>query len=178
MHKEITFFNAINKIIDVNCDTMYDTINDPYIDAMMEQFQESDYQKLLSTYCKTFPSLDMYKDNLMSIELVTYQVNKLLNLFVDRKYSTYAKINNSNLLYSIYTEYLLLIRPLRKRIYTYILDEVITLIISQYNMMMILFIVFNFVYEAILFLCIKFSVIDRLILYTKEIVVLAKALDS
>ena len=35
MHKEITFFNAINKIIDVNCDTMYDTINDPYIDAMM-----------------------------------------------------------------------------------------------------------------------------------------------
>ena len=178
MHKEITFFNAINKIIDVNCDTMYDTINDPYIDAMMEQFPESDYQKLLSTYCKTFPSLDTYKDNLMSIELVTYQVNKLLNLFVDRKYSTYAKINNSNLLYSIYTEYLLLIRPLRKRIYTYILDEVITLIISQYNMMMIVFIVFNFVYEAIIFLCIKFSVIDRLILYTKEIVVLAKALDS
>ena len=114
----------------------------------------------------------------MSIELVTYQVNKLLNLFVDRKYSTYAKINNSNLLYSIYTEYLLLIRPLRKRIYTYTLDEVITLIISQYNMMMILSIVFNFLYEAIIFFCIKFSVIDRLILYTKEIVVLAKALDS
>ena len=44
--------------------------------------------------------------------------------------------------------------------------------------MMILSIVFNFLYEAIIFFCIKFSVIDRLILYTKEIVVLAKALDS
>ena len=144
---------------------------------MFTTYPDSNYQELFRAYCKTMPTLTTYKDNFMSLEIINYKIFKLLNLFVDQEYDTYANINNSDLLYTIYTDFLILIRPLRRRVYKYIIEEVITYIISQYNLIMIIFIFFNFIYETILLVSIKLSVINRVIQYTKEIITLSKALE-
>ena len=176
-NKYTDYFQKIADLIDINCDTMYEVIDDTYVNYMFTTYPESNYQELFRMYCKTMPTLTTYKDNVMSLEIINYKISKLLNLFVDQEYDTYANINNSDLLYTIYTDFLILIRPLRRRVYKYILEEVITYIISQYNLIMIIFIFFNFIYETILLVSLKLSVINRVIQYTKEIITLSKALE-
>ena len=176
-NKYTDYFKQIADLIDMNCDTMYEIIDDPYVNYMFTTYPDSNYQELFRAYCKTMPTLTTYKNNFMSLEIINYKIFKLLNLFVDQEYDTYANINNSDLLYTIYTDFLILIRPLRRRVYKYIIEEVITYIISQYNLIMIIFIFFNFIYETILLVSIKLSVINRVIQYTKEIITLSKALE-
>ena len=132
-NKYTDYFKQIADLIDMNCDTMYEIIDDPYVNYMFTTYPDSNYQELFRAYCKTMPTLTTYKNNFMSLEIINYKIFKLLNLFVDQEYDTYANINNSDLLYTIYTDFLILIRPLRRRVYKYIIEEVITYIISQYK---------------------------------------------
>ena len=50
-------------------------------------------------------------------------------------------------------------------------------IISQYNLVMILFLIFNFLYESIILFVLKVKIIDSIVAQSKEIIRVAKAME-
>ena len=48
-------------------------------------------------------------------------LKKVLDLFLDQTYETYQIITNCLLIYQIYTEILMIVRPIRRYLYKYII---------------------------------------------------------
>ena len=139
--------------------------------------QNINYFDLYRQYCNAFEPLHSYQNPKLALMLVTYQTSTLLEMFVDRNYETYAKINNADLTYLIYSEILILITPLRQFVISFLNGTVITSLISDYRNMMIIFLVFNLVFESIILVVVKFLTINRIIDVTNEIIIAAKAFD-
>ena len=59
----------------------------------------------------------------------------------------------------------------------YLFTVVISNIISNYNLVMILFLVFNFLYETVILFVLKIKIIDQIIHSTKEIITVAKVME-
>ena len=144
---------------------------------MIRDYPQSDYRSLFREYCQSFEPLNTYQDPKLTIMVISYETASLLDMFVDRRYETYAKINNCDLIYQLYSEIILLLQPVRRYVYTYLSEQVIQNIISNYSTLMIFFLVFNFVYEVIILLYVKFHIINSIINYSKEVIILAKAFE-
>ena len=177
MEKQYHFFTPIAELIDINCDTLYEEINDYFINEMVKAYPESNYYEFFKAYCKSFAPLDIYKNPKLTMMFITYQCSTLLDMFVDRRYETYAYINNCDLIYLLYSEVLILLRPLRKFTYSFLSDTVITNIINDYSTLMIVFLVFNFAYESIILIYVKCHIINSIINVSKEIINVAKAFE-
>ena len=133
LEKHNSFFHSIYELIDINCEDFYQKIKDPFIILMTEKYPQYDYQSLFSQYCKQAYSITLYQNIFLTLQLIYYSTSSLLDLFVGQTYEIYAVINNSDLLYQKYADLLMLIRPMRQYIYSYLVNDVIVLIISEYN---------------------------------------------
>ena len=106
---------------------------------------------------------------------IAYENQKLLDFFTDQTYETYAKINNNELLYTVYIELLIMIRPIRGYIFRNCLQKNVDSISNNNLVYIIIFLVVNFLFEIVFFIVIKFSIIDKIIRYSKEILLVVKA---
>lgn len=177
LQKQNPSFGSLTTLIDVNCENLFEKIKDPIIESMVKKYPEYNYYSLFSKYCSQVFSLNKYHNALLALELISYSTSSLLDLFIGRTLEIYRNINNNDLLYQKYSDALMIIRPVRRFIYNYVSQDVISLIISSYIMVMVVFIVFNFVYEAVILLLTKLKIINSVIQYSKEIIILLKAFE-
>ena len=177
MQKLYDFFLSINELIDTNCDVVYEYFEDLFIEEMLERYPENNYLTLFKKYCHSIESLHTYEDPRLSMLIVTYQNEKLLEMFVNRELKTYADISNDDLIYTMYSQVLLLIRPFRRFITNNLTEVVINTIINNYMVVMIIFLVINFAYEMFILVMIKCRIINSIISMSKEIIVVAKAFE-
>lgn len=176
LEKQYSFFYPISSVINIKCDSLYHVIDDNIINSMVEGYPESDYISLLIKYCDVYSNLRSYPDEKMSMSLLTYKTGKVLDLFVDQTYQTYEIITNCLLLYQIYTEILMIIRPISRYLCFNLLDRIINEIISQYNIVMALFLAFNCIYEIIIIVAVKF-IITKIVILSEEVIMTAKAFE-
>ena len=113
----------------------------------------------------------------MAMSILTYKTSKVLDLFVDQTYDTYAVITNCLLIYQIYTEVLMIIRPIRRYLYINLLGTIIKDIIWNYSLIMIIFLIFNGVYELIILVVVKKTIINNIVNMSREIIIVAKAFE-
>ena len=71
----------------------------------------------------------------------------------------------------------MIVRPIRRYLYEYLIDDVTKKILSNHNLLMIMFLLINFIYEIMILIIIKFGVINKIIKSSKEIIVVAKAFE-
>ena len=175
--KTIPMFKDLKSLISLDCSTLYPSLKDALIEAMVSLYPQSDYYSVLEKYCSSLTTLYKYQDDKLLMLYITYQTKNILDMFTERTYDKYADINNSYLLYKMYCQILIVLRPLRRFLYTYILTDVIQTIIDQYIQLIVIFLVFNFVYELIILFVLKYVIIKDIIQSSKEILMVAKAFD-
>jgi hypothetical protein len=144
---------------------------------MIDGYPTANYEGLLAKYCAVYSNLRTYPDDKMTLNIITYKTSKVLDLFLDTTYRTYEIITNCLLIYQIYTEILMIVRPIRRYLYEYLIDDVIKKILSNHNLLMIIFLLINFIYEIMILIIIKFGIINKIIKSSKEIIVVAKAFE-
>ena len=177
MERENSFFKPLSEVINLNCETLYKEIQDPIITAMINGYPSANYEGLLAKYCAVYSNLKTYPDDKMTLNIITYKTSKVLDLFLDTTYRTYEIITNCLLIYQIYTEILMIVRPIRRYLYEYLIDDVIKKILNNHNLLMIMFLLINFIYEIMILIIIKFGIINKIIKSSKEIIVVAKAFE-
>ena len=83
------------------------------------------------------------------MQLINYRTSALLDLYVGRSYEILHKINTDKNLFELFVDLQFIIRPLRRFILKYLGNEGISQILSNYNSIVIVFIVFSFSYELL-----------------------------
>lgn len=177
MEQSSKSFHAISDLIDLNCDTVYQSLKDSVIQKMVDLYPENDFLGLLRQSCLSIVSIHEYKEDKLMMNLITYQTKNILDRFVNRTYELYSEINYSDLLYSIYTEALIVLRPLRRFLYKTILVDVVQSIINHYILLLVLYLIVNFMYESIILLVLKFVIIQKSIQSSKEALMVAQSFD-
>ena len=177
MEKENKYFIRLAHLINLTCESIYTELNDPILNFVKTNFPTHDYVNLLIAYCDEYSSFQEYENEKMSLKLITYKTSTLLNDFIDRTYQTYAKIANSLKLYQIYADVLMIARPLRRFLHAYLKDIIIDNILNSHNIIMILFLICNFIYESLLFYVIQVHIINNIIHNSKENIIVAQAFE-
>lgn len=170
-------FPSIETVISFDCSRLYIDMDDYFIEKMVRDYPDANYHDLFTNYCKTFQPLGIYSNHELHLMYMGYQMSKLLDMFVDNKYSTFYKINNSEYIYQLYCEIIILTGPVRFFIYGFIADTIIKKLIHRFVNIIITFLVFNFVYETIILFFVKIAVITKIIKAFKEIVKLSTVLE-
>lgn len=170
-------FPSIYNVISFDCSRLYIDMDDYFIEKMVDDYLDSHYHDLFINYCKSFKPLGKYSSHELHLMYMGYQMIKLLDMFVDKEYSTFALINNSEYIYQLYCEIIILTGPVRFFIYGFIAESIIKKIISSFVNIIIMFLVFNFVYETIILFFVKNAIVSKIITAIKEIDKLSKALS-
>ena len=170
-------FPSIEAVISFDCSRLYIDMDDYFIEKMVRDYPDANYHDLFTNYCKTFKPLGIYSNHELHLMYIGYQMSKLLDMFVDNKYSTFYKINNSEYIYQLYCEIIILTGPVRFFIYSFITDTIIKKLIHRFVNIIITFLVFNFVYETIILFFVKIAVITKIIKAFKEIVKLSTVFE-
>ena len=177
LEKQNSFFFSSSDLITIDCADFYETMHDDIIYSVNYTYINSDYFAMFCAYCSTVKSINTYQDDKLLKIITLYQIMQLIDMFTGDTYPIYAAINNSDLLYKVYMEILLLVRPVGSFMNNYLISTVIGNIISQYNLVMILFLIFNFLYESIILFVLKVKIIDSIVAQSKEIIRVAKAME-
>ena len=175
MEKKYNLFDSLSDVLTIQCASIYNNFKDSMITSVVEQYPNSDYELMFSRYCFSLSTLSKYNDDKLTMTVIAYQNQKLLDFFTDQTYETYAKINNNEILYTVYIELLIMIRPIRGYIFRNCLQKNVDSITNDYLVYIIIFLVVNFLFEIVFFIMIKFSIIDKIIRYSKEILLVVKA---
>ena len=166
----------INEIINLNCENVYQILQDSGIERVRKKFQNCEYYNLFSQFCKTAPSVDKYKNEKLLDVQIAYEANQLVNSIVKRSETALIEIQNEKLFYDLFTNIICLMRPLRKRINAYITNTLKPKIMRKFKIY-IFFYIFNFIYEIGILLFLKIIVINSNLMLTKEIIGVAKAFE-
>lgn len=177
IEKDYSQFTVLGELFNVDCETFYKTANDEVLSIIKDYYPELDYTMLLSAYCSTFTSFAQYQNEKLSIDVINYLTGRLLDMFVDMSYDTLFLINNCDLLYDVYLDLLLVVRPMRAYLYSYLVNHIITKIISNYTIVIITFIICNFVYDGFILFILKLKFISTIVEKSKEILFVAKAFE-
>lgn len=177
MEIKYDFFTPIDEVIKMDCSSLYKDINDYFIEIMVNRYPESNYYDLFSNYCKTFKPLGIYSKHELAYEYIGYQMSQLLNMFVNQEYETYNLINNSSLIYQLYSEIIILIGPIRFFIYSHISDTIINKIINNFEDSYITFLIVNILFEAIILIFVKYAIVKNINIIINEIMDLSIALE-
>ena len=175
MEKKYSYFSSLSSKVKLNCDTLYEDFKDSLIESMQNKYPESDYNLLFTTYCYSMRSIQIYNDEKLLLTVIVYQNEKLLDQLIEHEDNTSVSINNKQLLYTVYTELLIIIRPIRGYLYTNSLEEIVIYLVNDYKVFIIIFLVVNFMFEILIFIVIKCFAIDAIIKYMKEIVLVVKS---
>ena len=175
--KTYSYFVSLGDFFSCDCNTIFQNIQDIFISQMLEKYPQSNYYAMFSALCSQTSSLPQYKNIYLLMQLINYRTSALLNLYVGRSYEILHKINTDKNLFELFVDLQFIIRPLRRFILKYLGNEGISQILSNYNSIVIVFIVFSFSYEIIILLVVKFAIVNKIIRYLKEIVFTGKAFE-
>ena len=83
MERENALFKPLSEVINLNYETWYKEIQDPIIIAMIDGYPTTNYERLLVKYCTVYSNLRTYPDDKITLNIITYKTNKVLDLFLD-----------------------------------------------------------------------------------------------
>ena len=150
--------DSTDKIISLECSTLYSNIKDERFSIIFKEHNEFDYEHLLIQYCNTIPSLK-YKNEDLLLEDLTYSMMKLLLINYNNKNNIPYYIPSE--LFSVTLKFLELYRPLKLYLGDYYFRVLDSQTDSHFNILLI-FLLGNIILEVVYFLIIKIKIIDKI----------------
>ena len=176
-YHEDSIYKPLFKVLDFNCDSLFPQLNDTLIDPVIIKYPKQDFYKLLSAYCKTLYTLEGFSTENFLYSRVVRDIGKILNLFKERTWEVYAFINKQSILYKLYTDLICFIRPLRKQLFLFLTENILTKLLWNYQLGYILFLLFNILYELFILIFMKYFIMNKIVQYMKDIIILGKSLE-
>jgi hypothetical protein len=164
--------DSTDKIISLDCSTLYSNIKDERFSTIFNEHNEFDYEYLLIQYCNTIPLLKFKNEDLL-LEDLTYSMMKLLVM----NYRNNNHIPNyiPSELYSVIIKSLELYRSFKIFLGNYYFDYLDKKTNSHF-FILLCFLLGNIVLEIVYFLIIKIQIIDKIETINKNLDKLLKML--
>ena len=176
-YQEDVIYKPLFNILDLNCDSLFQQLNDNLIEPVITKYPQKDFYKLLSAYCKTLHSIGSFSSENFLYSRVVHDIGKILNLFRERTWDVYAYINKQSILYKLYTDLICVIRPLRKQLFLVLTQNILQKLLWRYQLGYILFLLFNILYELFILIFMKYFIMNKIVQYMKDIIILGKSLE-
>ena len=159
-HKDI--FPAIYEKVNLNCSQSM--IPDEYFDLVFDDksVADYDYNEYFKVICKAFPVATTGNDNTMLFE-VLYMIDQLYNKFEQKDdFAVMFNQMHNSVLFDCYTLVLTLNRIIRNYFNNIIFIEEVDDVFNYFSTLIIIYLVFNMVFEIILFLLLNMGVIYQI----------------
>ena len=155
-HKDI--FPAIYEKVELNCSK--EMIPDDYF-VLALQNSDISYNEYFKEICEMFPVATTGNDNTMLFE-VLYMIDQLYNKFEQTSFTDMLQQLNSRVLFDCYTLVLTLNRIIRNHFNNDIFIEEVNEVFDYFSTLIIFYLVFNMVFEIILFLLLNMGIIYQI----------------
>ena len=158
-HKDI--FPALYDIINLDCSQ--GMIPDEYFQLVFDDYVEANinYDEYFKVICKAFPVATTGNDNTMLFE-VLYMIDQLNNKFEQLDFAGMFNQLHSSVLFDCYTLVLTLNRIIRFHFNNFIFIDEVNKVFDYFSTLIIIYLVFNMVFEIILFLLLNMGIIYRI----------------
>jgi len=159
-HKDI--FPAIYEKVNLNCSQ--EMIPDEYFNLVFDDksVADYDYNEYFKVICKAFPVATTGNDNTMLFE-VLYMIDQLYNKFEQKDdFAVMFNQMHNSVLFDCYTLVLTLNRVIRNYFNNIIFIEEVDDVFNYFSTLIIIYLVFNMVFEIILFLLLNLGVIYQI----------------
>ena len=158
-HKDI--FPALYDIINLDCSQ--GMIEDEYFGLVFDDYTDPNitYDKYFKVICKAFPVATTGNDNTMLFE-VLYMIDQLYNKFEKLKFAGMFNQLHSSVLFDCYTLVLTLNRIIRFHFNNFIFIDEVNKVFDYFSTLIIIYLVFNMVFEIILFLLLNMGIIYQI----------------
>ena len=159
-HKDI--FPAIYEKVNLNCSQ--EMIPDEYFNLVFDDksVADYDYNEYFKVICKAFPVATTGNDNTMLFE-VLYMIDQLYNKFEQKDdFAVMFNQMHNSVLFDCYTLVLTLNRIIRNYFNNIIFIEEVDDVFNYFSTLIIIYLVFNMVFEIILFLLLNMGVIYQI----------------
>ena len=158
-HKDI--FPALYDIINLNCSQ--GMIPDEYFSLVFDDYVEKsiNYDDYFKVICKVFPVATTGNDNTMLFE-VLYMIDQLYNKFEQLDFDGMFNQLHSSVLFDCYTLVLTLNRIIRFHFNNFIFIDEVNKVFDYFSTLIIIYLVFNMVFEIILFLLLNLGIIYQI----------------
>ena len=158
-HKDI--FPALYDIINLDCSQ--GMIEDEYFGLVFDDYTDPNitYDKYFKVICKAFPVATTGNDNTMLFE-VLYMIDQLYNKFEKLKFAGMFNQLHSSVLFDCYTLVLTLNRIIRFHFNNFIFIDEVNKVFDYFSTLIIIYLVFNMVFEIILFLLLNLGIIYQI----------------
>ena len=155
-HKDI--FPAIYELVDLDCSK--EMIPDNYFQKALES-SNINYADYFKEICQMFPVATTGNDNTMLFE-VLYMIDQLYNKFVQANFTEMFQQLNNTVLFDCYTLVLTLNRIIRNHFNNDIFIKEVNDVFNYFSTLIIIYLVFNMVFEIILFLLLNMGIIYQI----------------
>ena len=160
-HKDI--FPPLYDQVEMNCSR--DMIEDEYFGLVFEDYKDKDpninYKDYFKVICQVFPVATTGNDNTMLFE-VLYMIDQLYNKFEKLEFAGMFAQLHSSVLFDCYTLVLTLNRIIRFHFNNVIFIEEVNDVFDYFSTLIIIYLVFNMVFEIILFLLLNMGIIYQI----------------
>jgi len=158
-HKDI--FPALYDIINLDCSQ--GMIPDEYFQLVFDDYVEANinYDEYFKVICKAFPVATTGNDNTMLFE-VLYMIDQLNNKFEQLDFAGMFNQLHSSVLFDCYTLVLTLNRIIRFHFNNFIFIDEVNKVFDYFSTLIIIYLVFNMVFEIILFLLLNMGIIYQI----------------
>ena len=158
-HKDI--FPALYDIINLDCSQ--GMIPDEYFQLVFDDYAEANinYDEYFKVICKAFPVATTGNDNTMLFE-VLYMIDQLNNKFEQLDFAGMFNQLHSAVLFDCYTLVLTLNRIIRFHFNNFIFIDEVNDVFDYFSTLIIIYLVFNMVFEIILFLLLNMGIIYQI----------------
>ena len=156
-HKDI--FPALYDIINLDCSQ--GMIPDEYFQLVFDDYENIDYNDYFKVICKAFPVATTGNDNTMLFE-VLYMIDQLYNKFEKLDFAGMFNQLHSAVLFDCYTLVLTLNRIIRFHFNNFIFIDEVNKVFDYFSTLIIIYLVFNMVFEIILFLLLNMGIIYQI----------------
>ena len=160
-HKDI--FPPLYDQVEMNCSR--DMIEDEYFGLVFEDYKDKDpninYKDYFKVICQVFPVATTGNDNTMLFE-VLYMIDQLYNKFEKLEFAGMFAQLHSSVLFDCYTLVLTLNRIIRFHFNNVIFIEEVNDVFDYFSNLIIIYLVYNMVFEIILFLLLNMGIIYQI----------------
>ena len=156
-HKDI--FPALYDIINLDCSQ--GMIPDEYFQLVFDDYDDINYNEYFKVICKAFPVATTGNDNTMLFE-VLYMIDQLYNKFEKLDFAGMFNQLHSSVLFDCYTLVLTLNRIIRFHFNNFIFIDEVDDVFDYFSTLIIIYLVFNMVFEIILFFLLNTGIIYQI----------------
>ena len=138
-------------------------IPDEYFQLVFDDYVEENinYNEYFKVICKAFPVATTGNDNTMLFE-VLYMIDQLYNKFKQMDFAGMFNQLHSSVLFDCYTLVLTLNRIIRYHFNNFIFIDEVNDVFDYFSTLIIIYLVFNMVFEIILFLLLNMGIIYQI----------------